>query len=53
VGDQGTAGGHGSMAAGHVPLLGREPEPLALQIGQRALKCLQVPTQVRGSPLTE
>ncbi|MFN2219519.1 MAG: DHH family phosphoesterase [Anaerolineae bacterium] len=53
VGDQGTAGGHGSMAAGHVPLLGREPELLALQIGQRALKCLQVPTQVRGSPLTE
>jgi nanoRNase/pAp phosphatase (c-di-AMP/oligoRNAs hydrolase) len=53
VGGQGTAGGHGSMAAGHVPLLGREPEQLALQLGQRALERLRVPTEVRGSPLTK
>jgi nanoRNase/pAp phosphatase (c-di-AMP/oligoRNAs hydrolase) len=53
VGDQGTAGGHGSMAAGHVPLLGRQPEQLALQLGQHALERLHVPTEMRGSPLTE
>ena len=37
VGEQGTAGGHGMMAAGHVPLNGRDPDELAQELVQRAL----------------
>jgi nanoRNase/pAp phosphatase (c-di-AMP/oligoRNAs hydrolase) len=52
VGNQGTAGGHGSMAAGHVPLLGRDPEQLTLLFGQRALQFLRRSMENGGSPLT-
>jgi nanoRNase/pAp phosphatase (c-di-AMP/oligoRNAs hydrolase) len=51
VGDQGTAGGHGTMAAGHVPLSGRDPEQLALQLAERARECLGVPREIRGISL--
>jgi hypothetical protein len=40
VGEQGTAGGHGTMAAGHVPLRGRDPDLLASELVQRALQHL-------------
>ncbi len=38
VGKQGTAGGHGTMAAGHMPLNGRDPDQLAQELIKRALR---------------
>jgi nanoRNase/pAp phosphatase (c-di-AMP/oligoRNAs hydrolase) len=37
IGPLGTAGGHGSMAGGQVPLDGRDPDALARQISQAVL----------------
>jgi len=51
VGERGTAGGHGTMAAAHFPLDGGDPEQLAQQIGQRALEFLKVPPEETGKPL--
>jgi len=52
VAEQGTAGGHGAMAGGHVPLHGRDPEQIALQLGRRALQYLRIPVEDDGSPIT-
>jgi nanoRNase/pAp phosphatase (c-di-AMP/oligoRNAs hydrolase) len=43
VGDRGTAGGHGIMAGGQIPLQGQEPEELVRHLTQRALELLKVP----------
>jgi nanoRNase/pAp phosphatase (c-di-AMP/oligoRNAs hydrolase) len=43
VGDRGTAGGHGTMAGGQIPLQGQEPEVLVQHLAQRALELLKVP----------
>jgi nanoRNase/pAp phosphatase (c-di-AMP/oligoRNAs hydrolase) len=43
VGDRGTAGGHGTMAGGQIPLQGEEPEELVRQLTQRALELLTAP----------
>ena len=51
VGDEGTAGGHGPMAGGQVPLKGRDPEQVVHMLRQRALRVLQVPSEVRGERL--
>ena len=51
VGDEGTAGGHGLMAGGQVPLKGRDPEQVVHLLRQRALRVLQVPPEVRGERL--
>ena len=51
VGDRGTAGGHGTMAGGRVLLHGEDPEQVALQFGQRALRYLKVPPEMVGKPL--
>jgi nanoRNase/pAp phosphatase (c-di-AMP/oligoRNAs hydrolase) len=52
VGGLGTAGGHGAMASGHVPLgRGQDPAQLAQQLGQRALQLLHVPPDAAGKPL--
>jgi len=51
VGNQGTAGGHGTMAGGRVLLQGEDPEQVALQFGQRALRYLKVPPEMVGKPL--
>ncbi len=51
VGDRGTAGGHGTMAGGDVPLQGEDPEQLALQLGRRALRYLKVAPEVVSKPL--
>jgi nanoRNase/pAp phosphatase (c-di-AMP/oligoRNAs hydrolase) len=51
VGGQGLAGGHGSMAGGHVPLNGKKPKLLARRLGQRALQHLNVAANVAGQPL--
>jgi nanoRNase/pAp phosphatase (c-di-AMP/oligoRNAs hydrolase) len=51
VGDEGTAGGHGPMAGGQIPLKGKDPEYLVHLLEQRALRALQVPPEVRGERL--
>ena len=51
VGDEGTAGGHGPMAGGQVPLEGRDPKQVVQLLRQRALRVLQVPPKVRGERL--
>jgi nanoRNase/pAp phosphatase (c-di-AMP/oligoRNAs hydrolase) len=51
VGDEGTAGGHGPMAGGQIPLKGRDPEQVVHLLRQRALRVLQVPPEVRGERL--
>jgi nanoRNase/pAp phosphatase (c-di-AMP/oligoRNAs hydrolase) len=51
VGGDGTAGGHGTMAGGQVPLKGRAPEQVAQQLSQRALQALRVAPEVTGKPL--
>jgi nanoRNase/pAp phosphatase (c-di-AMP/oligoRNAs hydrolase) len=53
VGDHGMAGGHGTMAGGHVPLRGRDPEQVAHELGQRALQRLSIPAEVTGAHLME
>ena len=51
VAEQGTAGGHGPMAAGHVPLQGRDPGAVALELRQRTLGYLERPVEEEGEPL--
>ena len=43
VGGLGMAGGHGTMAGGHVPLHGADPALLAERLGQKMLAYLKVP----------
>ena len=42
VGPQGTAGGHGALAGGQIPLNGAAPGPLARKVVQRALYHLEI-----------
>jgi nanoRNase/pAp phosphatase (c-di-AMP/oligoRNAs hydrolase) len=51
VGNQGIAGGHGTMAGGHVPLNGREPKRLAGRIRQHVLQYLKIPPETKGQLL--
>lgn len=51
VAEQGTAGGHGMMAAGHVPLQGREPEAVTQELRRRAMDYLGRPVEMEGVPL--
>jgi len=51
VGDEGTAGGHGPMAGGQIPLRGRDPEQVVHLLRQRVLRSLQVSPEMRGEPL--
>jgi nanoRNase/pAp phosphatase (c-di-AMP/oligoRNAs hydrolase) len=51
VGKQGLAGGHGMMAGGHVRLDDQKPRQAAFELGQRALRHLNVSTQIGGRPL--
>jgi len=51
VGDEGTAGGHGPMAGGQIPLKGRDPEQVVHLLRQRVLRVLQVPREMRGEQL--
>jgi nanoRNase/pAp phosphatase (c-di-AMP/oligoRNAs hydrolase) len=48
---RGTAGGHGAMAGGHLPLAGEDSEQMARQLGQRALQLLNVPAGTIGQAL--
>ena len=51
AGEQGTAGGHGSMAGGQVPLQGADPESLADEFLGRALARLGVPREGKARSL--
>jgi len=51
VGDSGTAGGHGTMAAGHLPLGNRDPEDLSRELSQQVLFTLGV--RAEGRPLLD
>jgi nanoRNase/pAp phosphatase (c-di-AMP/oligoRNAs hydrolase) len=53
VGDEGTAGGHGTMAGGHVPLRGQSPERLADVLAQRALQQLGISESIASKPLLQ
>jgi hypothetical protein len=51
VGDLGSAGGHGAMSAGQVPLRDRNPESLARRLKQRALERLGIDPDSSGEQL--
>jgi nanoRNase/pAp phosphatase (c-di-AMP/oligoRNAs hydrolase) len=51
IGDLGTAGGHGAMASGQIPLGEQDPERLATQLSKRALQYLGVSPENVGNPL--
>jgi nanoRNase/pAp phosphatase (c-di-AMP/oligoRNAs hydrolase) len=51
VDDHGSAGGHGTMAGGQIPLEGKDPLQLASYLKKRALEKLKVTTGTRGRPL--
>jgi nanoRNase/pAp phosphatase (c-di-AMP/oligoRNAs hydrolase) len=51
VGQWGTAGGHGTMAGGQVPLNGQSAAQLAARLGQLALQYLEVKPQTEAKPV--
>jgi nanoRNase/pAp phosphatase (c-di-AMP/oligoRNAs hydrolase) len=53
VGDEGTAGGHGTMAGGQVPLRGADPEQMAREYVRRVLQYLQAPADQQVRLLTD
>ncbi len=48
---EGSAGGHDMLAGGQIPLNGRDPAVLAVQLIQRALQHLNIPAGTPGEPL--
>jgi nanoRNase/pAp phosphatase (c-di-AMP/oligoRNAs hydrolase) len=53
VGKRGSAGGHGMMAGGQIPLRDIPAEALAQQLIQEAMKHLAIPATVEGARLVE
>jgi nanoRNase/pAp phosphatase (c-di-AMP/oligoRNAs hydrolase) len=51
VAQEGTAGGHGTMAGGQIPLAGTPSEQRALLLKRRALQHLSIPPESAGEPL--
>ena len=51
VGDLGSAGGHGAMAAGQIQLKGRNPNVLFHRLRRRALEYLEIDPEASGEPL--
>ena len=51
VAGEGSAGGHGTMAGGQIPVAGRVPEQLAFSLMRRALRHLGIPPDVDGELL--
>jgi nanoRNase/pAp phosphatase (c-di-AMP/oligoRNAs hydrolase) len=51
VGLEGTAGGHGMMAGGQIPLAGKNPLEVSSIVHQRALQLLDIPEKQTGEPL--
>jgi nanoRNase/pAp phosphatase (c-di-AMP/oligoRNAs hydrolase) len=48
VGQEGTAGGHGTMAGGHIDLRDRNPTQIVEKLRQRILKHLNLPSKGRS-----
>jgi nanoRNase/pAp phosphatase (c-di-AMP/oligoRNAs hydrolase) len=53
VGADGTAGGHGTIAGGQIPLAGRDPGQVAVHLTQRILQHLGVDAAMSARPLFE
>ena len=53
IGDLGTAGGHGTVSGGQIPLDREQPEQLAARLSQRILQYLRIPPETLGKPLLE
>ncbi|MBC8509173.1 MAG: DHH family phosphoesterase [Chloroflexi bacterium] len=53
VGNLGTAGGHGTMAGGHVPLRDNDPEQVRAQLVETALRYIKGDANLAGAPLAE
>ncbi len=53
VGSDGTAGGHGTMAGGQIPLGNRDANQLNLKLTERALLHLRGVPQMTGKPLID
>ncbi len=53
VGDRGTAGGHGSMAGGQVPLNNAAPTELIAQLRQQFIELLNIAPDQKGTPLLQ
>ena len=51
VGDLGLAGGHGTMAGGHVPLQGADAAAMAQRLEANLLALLKIPPTTPGLPL--
>ncbi len=51
VGKDGTAGGHGMMAGGQIPLKGQNPTELVTQLQQRILQYLNIPLDITPQSL--
>jgi hypothetical protein len=51
VGEEGSAGGQRSLAAGQIPLEGRDPYQVAEAVRHRALRYLGIPPDALGEPL--
>ena len=51
VGDLGTAGGHGTMAGGHIQLNQHNPQQLVDQLSKSALQHLKKDISLVGKPL--
>ncbi len=51
VAGTGSAGGHGTMAGGQIPLAGRDAEQEVALLSQRALQHLGIPPERAGEPL--
>ncbi|MEZ4735201.1 MAG: DHH family phosphoesterase [Caldilineaceae bacterium] len=51
VGDRGTAGGHGAMAGGQVPLNEDDPDALAADLMQQFIAALNILPDQKGEPL--
>ncbi len=53
VGSDGTAGGHGTIAGGQIPLDNQNPDELVSFLTQRILQYLNVEPALAGQPLFE
>lgn len=53
VAERGSAGGHGALAGGQIPLRGEDPQQLAHEVVQRALQILEIDANIEGAPLLD
>ena len=51
AGERGSAGGRNTLAGGHIPLDGRDPQAVAGQVRRRTLDYLDLPVDAVGEPL--